>query len=49
MTVIKILLLFFLLLVQEIKCEIRRSADYPAKIGRFFARDNFLMSQQLGV
>ena len=43
-------LLFFLPHVQETKCEIRRSADHPAKTERFnVARDNFLMSQKLSI
>ena len=56
---IKTLLLFFLLHVQEIKCEIRRSADHLAKTERFNVSKsgksevlmsyklNFLMSQKL--
>ena len=45
---IKTLLLSLLPQVQETMCEIRRSADHPAKTQHFnFARDNFLMSQKL--
>ena len=46
---IKTLLLFFLPHVQEM-CEIRRSADHPEKNERYnVARDNYLMSQKLGI
>ena len=45
---IKTLLLSLLPQVQETMCEIKRSADHPAKTQHFnFARDNFLMSQKL--